>query len=97
MPNLFTKKDTTIITVTDKQRVLENRLQYFWNGQYMRYDVGQDVEQYINTYHAGKYSVETKKNKDTTVRTEEWKTETDWQEMVKELALKKVEERKQNK
>ena len=82
--NKFQEYNTTIITETDKQRVIENIQKFFWNNKPIRYDIGKDVLRYCNLFNVRCDREETKKD-NTTVLTLTYKTGKDWQEIVTDI------------
>ena len=79
--NKFQEYNTTVITETDKQRVIENIQKFFWNNKPIRYDIGKDVLRYCNLFNVRRDIEDTKKD-NTTVSVTTYKTEKDWQEIV---------------
>ena len=82
--NKFQEYNTTIITETDKQRVIENIQKFFWNNKPIRYDIGKDVLRYCNLFNVRRDIEDTKKD-NTTVSVTTYKTEKDWQEIVTDI------------
>ena len=82
--NKFQEYNTTIITETDKQRVIENIQKFFWNNKPIKYDIGKDVLRYCNLFNIRRDIEETKKD-NTTVSVTTYKTEKDWQEIVTDI------------
>ena len=82
--NKFQEYNITVITETDKQRVIENIQKFFWNNKPIRYDIGKDVLRYCNLFNIRRDIEETKKD-NTTVLTLTYKTEKDWQEIVADI------------
>ena len=82
--NKFQEYNTTIITETDKQRVIENIQKFFWNNKPIRYDIGKDVLRYCNLFNVRRDIEDTKKDS-TTVSVTTYKTEKDWQEIVTDI------------
>ena len=82
--NKFQEYNTTVITETDKQRVIENIQKFFWNNKPIRYDIGKDVSRYCNLFNVRCDRAETKKD-NTTVSVTTYKTNKDWQEIVTDI------------
>ena len=82
--NKFQEYNTTVITETDKQRVIENIQKFFWNNKPIRYDIGKDVLRYCNLFNVRRDIEDTKKD-NTTVSVTTYKTEKDWQEIVTDI------------
>ena len=82
--NKFQEYNITVITETDKQRVIENIQKFFWNNKPIRYDIGKDVLRYCNLFNIRRDIEETKKD-NTTVLTLTYKTEKDWKEIVTDI------------
>ena len=82
--NKFQEYNTTIITETDKQRVIENIQKFFWNNKPIRYDIGKDVLRYCNLFNVRRDIEETKKD-NTTVAVQTYKIGKDWQEIVTDI------------
>ena len=82
--NKFQEYNTTVITETDKQRVIENIQKFFWNNKPIRYDIGKDVLRYCNLFNVRRDIEDTKKDS-TTVSVTTYKTEKDWQEIVTDI------------
>ena len=82
--NKFQEYNITVITETDKQRVIENIQKFFWNNKPIRYDIGKDVLRYCNLFNVRRDIEETKKD-NTTVLTLTYKTDKDWQEIVTDI------------
>ena len=82
--NKFQEYNTTIITETDKQRVIENIQKFFWNNKPIRFDIGKDVLRYCNLFNVRRDIEDTKKDS-TTVSVTTYKTEKDWQEIVTDI------------
>ena len=93
--NKFQEYNTTIITETDKQRVIENIQKFFWNNKPIRYDIGKDVLRYCNLFNVRRDIEDTKKD-NTTVSVTTYKTEKDWQEIVTDIKRIDNERNKQN-
>ena len=93
--NKFKEYNITVITETDKQRVIENIQKFFWNNKPIRYDIGKDVLRYCNLFNVRRDIEETKKD-NTTVLTLTYKTEKDWQEIVTDIKRIDNERNKQN-
>ena len=49
--NKFQEYNTTIITETDKQRVIENIQKFFWNNKPINYKIGKDITLYCNLFN----------------------------------------------
>ena len=82
--NKFQEYNITVITETDKQRVIENIQKFFWNNKPIRYDIGKDVLRYCNLFNVRRDIEETKKD-NTTVLTLTYKIGKDWQEIVTDI------------
>ena len=82
--NKFQEYNTTVITETDKQRVIENIQKFFWNNKPIRYDIGKDVLRYCNLFNVRRDIEETKKD-NTTVSVTTYKIGKDWQEIVTDI------------
>ena len=82
--NKFQEYNITVITETDKQRVIENIQKFFWNNKPIRYDIGKDVLRYCNLFNVRRDIEETKKD-NTTVLTLTYKTEKNWKEIVTDI------------
>ena len=82
--NKFQEYNTTVITETDKQRVIENIQKFFWNNKPIRYDIGKDVLRYCNLFNIRRDIEETKKD-NTTVLTLTYKIGKDWKEIVTDI------------
>ena len=82
--NKFQEYNITVITETDKQRVIENIQKFFWNNKPIRYDIGKDVLRYCNLFNIRRDIEETKKD-NTTVSVTTYKTNKDWQEIVTDI------------
>ena len=82
--NKFQEYNTTIITETDKQRVIENIQKFFWDNKPIRFDIGKDVLRYCNLFNVRRDIEDTKKDS-TTVSVTTYKTEKDWQEIVTDI------------
>lgn len=82
--NKFQEYNTTIITETDKQRVIENIQKFFWNNKPIRFDIGKDVLRYCNLFNVRRDIEDTKKD-NTTVSKYTYKTSKDWQEIVTDI------------
>ena len=93
--NKFKEHNITIITETEEQRVIENRQRYFWNNQPIRFDIGKDIVRYCNLFNV-RCDVEDTKKDNTTVSVHTYKTDKDWQEIVKDIIRIDNERNKQN-
>ena len=93
--NKFKEYNITVITETDKQRVIENIQKFFWNNKPIRYDIGKDVLRYCNLFNVRRDIEDTKKD-NTTVSVYTYKTEKDWQEIVADIKRIDNERNKQN-
>ena len=82
--NKFQEYNITVITETDKQRVIENIQKFFWNNKPIRYDIGKDVLRYCNLFNVRRDIEDTKKD-NTTVSVTTYKTDKDWQEIVTDI------------
>ena len=82
--NKFQEYNTTVITETDKQRVIENIQKFFWNNKPIRYDIGKDVLRYCNLFNTRCDRADTKKD-NTTVSVTTYKTYKDWKEIVTDI------------
>ena len=93
--NKFKEHNITIITETEEQRVIENRQRYFWNNKPIRFDIGKDILRYCNLFNV-RCDVEDTKKDNTTVSVHTYKTDKDWQEIVKDIIRIDNERNKQN-
>jgi len=93
--NKFKEHNITIITETEEQRVIENRQRYFWNNKPIRFDIGKDIIRYCNLFNV-RCDVEDTKNGNTSVSVHTYKTDKDWQEIVKDIIRIDNERNKQN-
>jgi hypothetical protein len=93
--NKFKEHNITIITETEEQRVIENRQRYFWNNKPIRFDIGKDIVRYCNLFNV-RCDVEDTKKDNTTVSVHTYKTDKDWQEIVKDIIRIDNERNKQN-
>ena len=82
--NKFQEYNITVITETDKQRVIENIQKFFWNNKPINYKIGKDVLRYCNLLNIRCDRADTKKDS-TTVSVTTYKTEKDWQEIVTDI------------
>lgn len=82
--NKFQEYNTTIITETDKQRVIENIQRYFWNNEPIRFDIGKGIIRYCNLFNVS-YDVENTKKDDTSVSVRTYKIDKDWQQIVTDM------------
>lgn len=82
--NKFQEYNTTIITETDKQRVIENIQKFFWNNKPIRFDIGKDITRYCNLFNVRCDREDIKKD-NTTVSKYTYKTSKDWQEIVTDI------------
>ena len=82
--NKFQEYNITVITETDKQRVIENIQKFLWNNKPIRYEIGKDVLRYCNQFNVRCDRAYTKKD-NTTVSVTTYKTEKDWQEIVTDI------------
>ena len=93
--NKFKEHNITIITETEEQRVIENRQRYFWNNQPINYKIGKDIIKYCNIFNV-RCDVEDTKKDNTSVSVYTYKTDKDWQEIVKDIIRIDNERNKQN-
>lgn len=82
--NKFKEYNVTTITKTKEQRILENRLKYFWNDKPIRYDIGEDIIRYCHLFDIRCDIEDTGKN-NATVSVHTYKIEKDWQEIIKDM------------
>ena len=82
--NKFKEYNITVITETDKQRVIENIQKFFWNNKPIRYDIGKDVLRYCTLFNVRR-DIEVTKKDNTTVSVTTYKTNKDWQEIVTDI------------
>ena len=82
--NKFQEYNITVITETDKQRVIENIQKFFWNNKPIRYDIGKDVLRYCNLFNIRRDIEDTKKDS-TTVSVTTYNIEKDLQEIVADI------------
>ena len=82
--NKFKEYNITVITETDRQRVIENIQKFFWNNKPIRYDIGKDVLRYCNLFNIRRDIEETKKD-NTTVSVYTYKIGKDWQEIITDI------------
>lgn len=88
--NKFKEHSITIVTETEEQRVLENRLKYFWNNQPINYKIGKDIIRYCEFFNI-RCDVEDTNNGDVSQSVHTYKIDKDWQEIVN--AMKRMDER----
>lgn len=82
--NKFKEYNITIITETKEQRVIENRLKYFWNSEPIRFDIGKDIIRYCNLFNV-RCDVENKKKDNTSVSVHTYKINKDWQQIITDM------------
>lgn len=93
--NKFKDYNITVITETEKQRVIENIQRYFWNNEPIRFDIGKDIVRYCNLFNVA-YNVEDTKKDDTSVSVRTYQIKKDWQQIVTDMVRIDNERKQRN-